>query len=212
MTKYGLLAMSAKPFHVGHMAAIEQAAAECDEVRVYVSLSDRKRPGEIPIFGSDMQIIWQSELEKIMPANVVVEYPRVPVAGVWSFAENVEKSGEEDVELTFYADAEDLDANFSNAKIEKYLPRLSSLGAVSREPTPRLLSGTKMREYIADGNKEEFFLGLPDGVDKQFVWSTLSASMHDVPVASVKKTPKKKTKKNESVEPVPSYLRRIIMG
>lgn len=209
MTKYGLIAMSAKPFHVGHMAAIEKAASECDEVRVYVSLSDRKRPGELPIFGSDMKNIWQAELEKIMPNNVFVEYPRVPLSALWSFAETVEKSGDDDVLLVFYADADDLANNFSPEKIAKYLPRLSSLDLVSREPTQRLLSGTKMREYLADGNKEEFFRGLPNGIDKQFVWSTLSASVHD---AHGEKKTTKRTKRNEAIVNQPSYLRKIIMG
>ncbi len=211
MTKYGLIAMSAKPFHVGHMAAIEKAASECDEVRVYVSLSDRKRPGELPIFGSDMKNIWQTELEKIMPSNVVVEYPRVPLSGLWSFAETIEKSDDTDVELVFYADSEDLATNFSVEKIAKYLPRLSSLELTDREPTPRLLSGTKMREYLADGNKEEFLRGLPSGIDKQFVWSTLTASMHDSS-QSPKKSAKRAPKRNEAIAHTPSHLRKIIMG
>ena len=56
--RIGLIAMSAKPFHAGHDGLVRMAAGECDAVHLYVSLSDRKRPGEIPILGSDMQIIW----------------------------------------------------------------------------------------------------------------------------------------------------------
>ena len=56
----GLVPMSAKPFHEGHMSLIRKASDECKQVIVYVSTSDRKRKGEITIFGEDMQLIWET--------------------------------------------------------------------------------------------------------------------------------------------------------
>ena len=61
----GLIPISAKPFHEGHMSLIRKASDECKKVIVYVSTSDRKRKGEITIFGEDMLIIWENILSKI---------------------------------------------------------------------------------------------------------------------------------------------------
>ena len=63
----GLLPMSAKPFHEGHMSLIRKASDECKEVIVFVSTSDRKRKGEISIFGEDMLRIWEDILVKYLP-------------------------------------------------------------------------------------------------------------------------------------------------
>ena len=89
--KIGIVAMSAKPFHAGHNSLIKFAAGheileplvklgfskqENDEVNVYVSYSSRgvkKRtrkgisydeviPGEAPVFGKDMEYIWDNIL------------------------------------------------------------------------------------------------------------------------------------------------------
>ena len=53
----GLVPMSAKPFHEGHMALIRKAADECKQVIILVSTSDRARKGEITIYGEDMKMI-----------------------------------------------------------------------------------------------------------------------------------------------------------
>ncbi|MDB4337487.1 hypothetical protein OAA09_00555 [bacterium] len=81
----GLIPMSAKPYHAGHHKLIQIAAKENDRIFVFVSLTGRgvkkvKDPtdgrtikngarkievvkkGETPIFGSDMQFIWENVL------------------------------------------------------------------------------------------------------------------------------------------------------
>ena len=204
MRRYGLMAMSAKPYHKGHHAAVLKAASECDEVRLFVSLSDRVRPGEVPILGADMEIVWKTQLEAIMPGNVVVEYVRVPVASAYDFAGKVEASGEDAV-VVFYADQEDLDKNFPEAKMSKYFPRLSAEGLVLREPTPRLFSGTKMRQFLANGDERGFKSMLPDGVDGDAVWELLSASAKKPAPAK----PKAKKPKHESLRP---SLSKLIFG
>ena len=72
--KIGLVPMAAKPYHAGHHWLVEQAAGENDKVILFVSVSDRKRKGELPILGADMVKVWQEELEPIMPSNVEVKY------------------------------------------------------------------------------------------------------------------------------------------
>jgi hypothetical protein len=205
MKRYGLIAMSGKPVHKGHHAAVMKASEECDEVRLFVSLSDRTRPGEVPIFGADMEIVWKTQLEAIMPANVVVEYVKVPVASAYDFAGQIEKSGEE-VIVVFYADQEDLDKNFPEAKMSKYFPRLASEGLVQRSPTARLFSGTKMRQFLASGDAKGFKSMLPDGVDKEAVWELLSAGASRAMVA------KPKTKKSTKHEAMRRSLTKMIIG
>lgn len=205
MKRYGLIAMSAKPYHKGHHAAVVKASEECDEVRLFVSLSDRTRPGEVPIFGADMGIIWQTQLEGIMPSNVIVEYVKVPVASAYDFAGQLEKSGE-DVVVVFYADQEDLDKNFPEAKMTRYFPRLASEGLVERSPTARLFSGTKMRQFLATGNAKGFKSMLPDGIDKEAVWELLSAA------TSRSVTAKPKPKKGRKNEATRHSLRKMIFG
>jgi hypothetical protein len=192
MKRYGLLAMSGKPVHKGHMAAIFKASEECDVVHLFVSLSDRLRPGEIPIFGADMEIVWKTQLEAIMPPNVIVEYVRIPVASAYDFAGQIEKSGEDAI-VVFYADQEDLDKNFPEAKMSKYFPRLESDGLILREPTARLFSGTKMRQYLASGDEKGFKSMLPDGIDKKAVWDLLSAGASK-PLTAKSKSAKKSSK------------------
>jgi hypothetical protein len=203
MKRYGLIAMSAKPYHKGHHAAVVKASKECDEVRLFVSLSDRTRLGEVPIFGADMSIIWQTQLEGIMPSNVIVEYVKVPVASAYDFAGQLEKSGE-DVVVVFYADQEDLDKNFPEAKMTRYFPRLASEGLVERSPTARLFSGTKMRQFLATDNAKGFKSMLPDGIDKEAVWELLSAATSRPVTAKPKKG-----RKNEATR---HSLRKMILG
>ncbi len=207
MKRYGLIAMSGKPVHKGHMAAIEKASSECDEVRLFVSLSDRTRPGEVPIFGADMEIIWKTQLEIIMPSNVVVEYVKIPVASAYEFASNFEKSGKDAI-IVFYADQEDLDANFSEAKLTKYFPRLYADGLIVRTQTARIFSGTKMREFLASGDAKKFKSMLPNGIDKEAVWDMLSASATK-PIPTKKKTTSTKKVKQESLRP---SLFKLIFG
>ena len=70
----GIVPVSAKPYHVGHHALVTRASDENDKVFLFVSTSDRKRKGEVPILGADMEKVWQEEIEKILPGNVTVTY------------------------------------------------------------------------------------------------------------------------------------------
>ncbi len=53
--RIGLVPVSAKPYHIGHHALVTRAAEENDQVLLFVSTSDRKRKGEVPILGADME-------------------------------------------------------------------------------------------------------------------------------------------------------------
>lgn len=206
MKHYGLLAMSAKPYHKGHHAAVMKASQECDIVHLFVSLSDRIRPGEVPVYGADMEIVWKTQLEAIMPPNVIVDYVKVPVASVYEFAGAIDKSDEEAI-VAIYADQEDLEKNFPSVKMSRYMPRLNDNNLILRMRTARLFSGTKMREFLASGDAESFKSMLPDGIDKEAVWMLLEAgAAKAVPVKA------KISKRKPKLEFKRPSLKAIIFG
>ena len=182
--RIGLIAMSAKPYHAGHHALVESAAAENDEVRVFVSLSDRKRPGEMPIMGSDMRMVWSKYIEPALPGNVRVEYDGgTPVQRVYSELELAEKDGSADV-FTVYADPVDTSRNFPEKNRQRYFPEIYARGQVifAAEENPAMftrgegtpdVSGTKMRAALATGDFETFQRGMPAGVDAMAVFNAL---------------------------------------
>lgn len=179
----GLIPMSAKPYHAGHHALVTMAAGENDLVKVFVSLSDRKRPGELPLLGSDMRMIWSQYLEPVMPGNVEIVYGGAPVQKVYVELAEAEKSGSTDI-YTVYSDPQDTALNYPEANRLKYFPGIYENGQVlfaaeenpgrftRGEGTPNV-SGTKMRAAISAGDFATFQKGMPPGVDAQGVFDIL---------------------------------------
>lgn len=174
MAKIGLIAGSYKPFHVGHYKMVVRASKECDRVELFVSLSDRKRPGELPILGSDMKKIWEDHLEAIMPENVIVHYGGSPVGLIWKTLGEAEELGSGDT-FVIYADEDDLNTRFTENSFNKYSKNLFANGQIILKATERAFSGTKMRQMLATGQKGEFKSKLPPGVDGDAIWQILSA-------------------------------------
>jgi nicotinamide mononucleotide adenylyltransferase len=173
MAKIGLVAGSYKPYHRGHHAAVLKAASECDRVILFVSLASRERPGEVAISGDDMRIVWENYLEPVMPENVEVRYVSVPIKDVWDVLGKANDAGSKDT-FVVYADEEDLRTRFPEKSLNKYCETLYRNGQVILSATERLFSGTKMRQFIASGDKANFKKNLPRGVDGDAVWSTLT--------------------------------------
>ena len=186
-TKIGLIPMAAKPYHAGHHSLVQTAAAENDQVLLYISLSDRKRKGELTIQGADMERIWKEEIEKILPGNVTPVYGGVPVRKVYEILGDAEEKLQMDVEppvYTVYSDPTDTARNYSAAYRMKYFPTVASEGYVkfAGEETPESftrgegtpnVSGTKMRASLQCGDEAAFAEGLPDGVDKEKIFNML---------------------------------------
>ena len=187
--KIGLVPIAAKPYHAGHHCLVTIAAAENALVKVFVSLSDRRRSGEMPILGSDMQRVWSEHLEQIMPAKVEIVYGGSPVRKVYEEIEIAEKS-KSDLEspdtYTVYSDPKDTQSNFPLKYRELYFPRKYSLGQVvfAAEENPNKftrgcvqgtpdISGTMMRAALASGDFQTFAAGLPPGVNAQQVFDIL---------------------------------------
>ena len=179
----GLVPMAAKPYHTGHHWLVEKAARENDKVIVFVSTSDRKRKGEFPILGRDMERVWREELEPIMPSNVEIHYGGAPVRKVY---EEIGSAAERDSLDTYlvYSDAIDTMRNYPEAQRIKYMDPLYTSGQVrfpgqenpeefTRGEGSPDVSGTAMRDALQDYNLDLFSMGLPAGVNAENVYNIL---------------------------------------
>lgn len=194
--KIGVLAISGKPVHAGHYGLIELAARECDEVRLFVSLSDRARPGEVPILGSDMSRIWKEYIEPTLPINVQVTYGGSPVRNTWDLLGKANAAESTD-EYILYGDPDDVTGNFPDTQLSKYAKNLFDRGLISRRPVKRSsttdISGTDMRSYIAVGDRTSFVKNMPSKVNGNAIFDILSATAESKP--HVKTTSKAKNVK-----------------
>lgn len=177
MKQIGLIAMSAKPMHVGHMHLIEMASSENDVVELFVGASNRKRPGEYPILWTDMHEIWTKHLEPIIPANVNITYtPTSPVGYVYSYLGEANENGSSDT-FTIYSDPTDIRNSFPLRSLEKYLGNLCKNNQILLRPISRRetinVSGTDMRRWLQDGDAASFIDHLPPGVDGDDIWRIL---------------------------------------
>jgi cytidyltransferase-like protein len=176
----GLVPMSAKPFHEGHMSLIRKASDECKEVIVYVSTSDRKRKGEITIFGEDMAMIWETIISKYLPYNVRCEYGGSPVGNVYKVLEDASALNDG----TTYAiyTGEDDAARYSS---KYYIDIIDSvhLRTMTRGEDTMPISGTLMRSYLSNASEDKFLFldGLPMEItdeDKEEIFNILFSRLN----------------------------------
>ena len=165
----GLVPMSAKPFHEGHMSLIRKASDECNRVIVYVSTSDRKRKGEITIFGEDMKYIWENILEDSIEdkyPDVSFEYGGSPVGKVYQKLKEANDVQTKNV-YRVYSDVEDTAKRFPAKYKELHFGDLYNRGKVifPAEESPESftrgkgsadISGTIMRSYLSNASEDKF--------------------------------------------------------
>ena len=156
--------MAGKPFHAGHYGLVEIASKENDEVQLFVSTTDRKRPGELPIYGADMLRVWKRFLEPIMPSNAVVKYCDAPVKELFKELEAADASGDSDTVFSIYSDSRDI-VKYNDAVLKKSAPRMFDGGQIVRRSVDRNetvnISGTMMRDMLARGDTKNFGKFLP---------------------------------------------------
>lgn len=172
----GLVPMSAKPFHEGHMSLIRKAADECKSVTVFVSTSDRKRKGEITIFGEDMRYIWENILIKYLPDNVMCEYGGSPVRKVYEKLDEGKKP--QNIANTYAIYTGEEDKNRYNAKYYADIIDRVFIRTMSRGEDTMAISGTLMRSYLSNASEDKFLFldGLPreiSDVDKEEIFNIL---------------------------------------
>ncbi len=221
--RIGIVAMSAKPFHAGHNALIKFAAGhelleplvklgfaeqENDQVNVYVSYSSRgvkKRtrkgvkyeepiPGEAPVFGKDMEYIWDNILTadnlQYTNTNVSIITPnmsqiRSPVTAGFKVSDSFREaynSGEplwtdpiSNIEyetnrtvITFYCGEDDLN-RYNDSLMNKMYGEMFVSGLINVIGIPRVvaISGTEMREHLCSGNIEMLKNMLPSSLSEE---------------------------------------------
>lgn len=221
--RIGIVAMSAKPFHAGHNALIKFAAGhelleplvklgfaeqENDQVNVYVSYSSRgvkKRtrkgveyeetiPGEAPVFGKDMEYIWDNILTadnlQYTNTNVSIITPNMsqiksPVTAGFKVTDSFRdayNSGEllwidpisnieyetSNTVITFYCGEDDLN-RYNESLMIKLYGEMFINGLINVIGIPRVvaISGTEMREYLCSGNTEMLMNMLPASLSEE---------------------------------------------
>lgn len=184
--KIGIIPVAAKPYHAGHHFLVTEASKENDLVMLAVSLKDRKRPGELPVLGSDMKKIWVDHIESILPDNVQVNYLSnvAPVRFVYETLINAEDNPENADVYTIYSDSEATKSNYPEKSRLKYFPKLwknhrvkfraDDGQGIQRGKNSPNISGTQMRKFIKDGDLQGFIENMPSGIDGKEIFSILS--------------------------------------
>jgi len=175
----GIVPMAVKPIHKGHWQVIKQAASENDKVFLIVSAKSRDSAG-VQISGSDMIKIWKRYLEPILPPNVDISYSGEPVGDTRGAIRSYANDSE--VFFRLYTGEDDKD-RFSEESLMKFYPTQYASGRLEPVFVKNVMlddggriSGTYMRELLANGNSEEFKALLPDELSdnsKEEIWSML---------------------------------------
>jgi len=190
----GLLPASGKPWHAGHDGLLRLALSENDEVYLFISTSNRIEKGEFPISGAVMEEIWKYFLEPTLPEEDRLHkvYGGAPVGHVLAKlkvtelelkkalaeqeqastmqaqAANAAVSALSEILFRIYSDDVDIYENFPDDKLKTSAPTLFENGQIERRPVNRSettdISGTKMRQFLQDEDKESFISFLPASV------------------------------------------------
>ena len=169
----GLVPMSAKPFHEGHMALIRKAADECKQVIILVSTSDRARKGEITIYGEDMKMIWENILTRYLPQNCICEYGGSPIRKVY---EKLDEGLSDQNTYAIYTGEEDQN-RFQKKYYIDMIDRVF-IRSLARGEDTKAISGTLMRSYLSNASEDKFLFldGLPSEIsdeDKNEIFNIL---------------------------------------
>lgn len=169
--KIGIVAGSFKPLHVGHFNLITRASQECDSVHILASVSDRGR-----VTGRKMRQVWMEHIISVLPKNAKVEFCSNPIRRTWEYMGWANKSDSDDV-FYLYSAPEDVNKNFPSEVLRKYVNRLYEGSQVVMVPVTRSgefdVSGTQVRKYIEQHDRDAFIRCLPSCIDRDAVWDIL---------------------------------------
>jgi hypothetical protein len=166
MANIALLPGGFKPPHAGHYAVAKYLSQKSGaEVLVRVGAKERDN------ITQDMSIdIWELYGVNAEPAS-----SDSPIADVFKYVE--EKATEKD---TIYVGTGEkdfprfkvlTDPSFKPENYEKYNPKGIKVIEIPIPPQAGGVSGTKMREFVMNDQKDQFQKFLPDHVDKDKVWN-----------------------------------------
>ena len=160
---FGLIPMSAKPYHIGHHNMIKRASEENDAVIVFASTSDRKRGIAPGLTGHVMVRIWETHIIPLMPRNVEIRLGGNPVRKIYELLGVANESGEKDT-FRIYSSAEDLEKNFPQTSMLKYTRALMDNKQIEMRATKRYTSGTEVRQLLESNDLEGFMACMPEGL------------------------------------------------
>lgn len=163
--KVGLYAGSFKPFHAGHMAALELAASKSDKLTIFFSMSDRDNltgPRAVEYFKKFIMPV-----VKTLGKPVDVKFVKIPVRSVFETLEAADKDESNNDTYILFADETDFQKRYTDKDLKRYVPKLVEQGRVKGVYTPRVASGTAAREALDSGNLEALRKLLPRQIQSQ---------------------------------------------
>lgn len=169
--KIGIIAGGFKPFTSGHMFMVEKAAKENKEVYLFVSITDRIRKNEYPIYWKQMEIIWSQFIAPFLSPKVKVFYSPNPLAALIDHLKIVNNDSNNKDKYTFYADSNDV-KHMENDRIKITLSRIITNNQLQTSPVNREkninVSGTMARQALSENNKTKFITMLPEYQQKLY--------------------------------------------
>ena len=183
----GYLPGGFKPPHSAHFTLAKTAIENCDELHILVGSSKNStrvatgKDGEVSITPEISQKIWDI-YTKYLP-NVSIETSQVPGRDIY---EKVTELGElpnaSDIVVKIFVGTQGNDA----VKYNGIIRHGNSVGIhkmlAQPIPSPDKPTGTQMRNHIANGDKVEFFAGLPNELskeEKEKVWNICRSNLNE---------------------------------
>jgi nicotinamide mononucleotide adenylyltransferase len=174
-----LIPMACRPFHVGHYNLLTTAYCTNKKLICLISNTDRERKGEVPVYARTMKRIIDELIRPWLPENVEIRYVDNPIKATWKILEE-----SSDVVYTVYGDTDDIKKRFSWENLKKWVPTRLAEGniktrAVQRDETNNI-SGTLMRQWLAEDDYNRFCIGLPKrwkGETVKTMWDLLRFDM-----------------------------------
>ena len=172
--RIGIITGAMKPVHIAHWKLIEMASIENDEVRLFVSGTDRVKKNEFPILGSTMRAVWNKHLIQHLPKNVIIEIiDQSPVVRAYEFLGKMNEEGSLSV-FTVYSSPEDFQKRFPIYAQTKYFGNLYKNCQIQQRAGTDPLRATEMRTLLSENRKQEFIKKLPSVADGEAIWQLLT--------------------------------------
>lgn len=181
----GFLPGGFKPPHSAHFYMAKKAASECDVLNILIGSSNNSirvatgTSGNISITPKLSKEIWEI-YSKQLP-NIKISLSATPVRNVYEQVDILNKSqNAQSTVVNLYVGTQGSDAERYKT-IQKYADNLAELN-IKKIESPLEPTGTKMRGYIANNNKDMFLNGLPSEIgnsEKEKIWKICQSYMEE---------------------------------
>jgi uncharacterized membrane protein (UPF0127 family) len=178
MEKIALLPGGFKPPHAGHYNMAKWLASNTDVNTVVVKVGAKEREGITRGMSLQLWDLYRSTDPDPIAKKLTIlpSTSNSPVADVYDF---IEQEAPEGSTIYLGMGEKDMeDARFKN--IGKFAdPKNITFKTTLVPPQAGGVSGTKMRDFIKNNNKESFQKYLPDHIDKDKAWDLVSSIQED---------------------------------